>query len=43
VTASDICFWLADNMALWRDPAIILLAGIAVGSLWLAYGAWEEM
>jgi hypothetical protein len=42
VTAAGIILWLGANMALWRDGAIAILAAFAVGTLWLAYGAWED-
>jgi len=39
---TDIISWLASNMDLWRNIAILALAGFAVGVLYIAYGTWED-
>ena len=43
MSASDVCYWLADNIEFWRPIAIFFLAGFAIGVLYVAFGVGEEV
>lgn len=38
---SDLMFWLADNVVIWRPLAILALAGIVIGCVLFWMSAWE--
>lgn len=41
-TLQDIILGLADTIVLWRDIAVVILAGIVIGCLWLYVSIMTE-
>jgi len=41
-TAAETLFWMADHVAMWRGPAIGLLALLAVGCLYVAVTVYGD-
>jgi hypothetical protein len=40
---SGICFWLADNYAVWQPFALMLAVGLLLCSISLLFVFWENL